>query len=75
MFSFTSFKRIPIIGDLYIGEVIIINDLKNYDRVFSADSVEQSKIIPIKVTILSEFEFRKYVKLLKSKVSIITNLG
>lgn len=39
LFSFTSFKCIPLIGDLHTGKVILLNDLENHDPVFGADDM------------------------------------
>lgn len=36
--------------------------------------IERNKIVPLRVFLLPEFDFRKYVRLVKSKVSIIANL-
>ena len=39
VFSFTSFKRIPMVGDLHTGKITLMEDLVNYDPVFDADNM------------------------------------
>lgn len=39
MFSFTSFKRIPIVWDFNTRKITILNDLENYDPAFNADDM------------------------------------
>ncbi len=36
--------------------------------------IERNKIVPVRVFLLPRFDFRKYVDLMKSQVSIIANL-
>ncbi len=39
VFSFTSFKRIPMVGDLHTGKITLVENLVNYDPVFNADNM------------------------------------
>lgn len=39
LFSVTSFKRNPILGDLHTGKITLLRDLVNYDSTFAVDNM------------------------------------
>lgn len=43
LYSFLSFKNIPIMGDLNTGTITLLGDLVDYDPTFSADSMLNTK--------------------------------
>lgn len=39
IYAYTSFKRLPIVGDLHTGKVTLLKNVKDYDMSFYADSM------------------------------------